>query len=392
MFIREFYWFVYTLTMKIGINGRFLLEPYTGIGQYTIQLLRAFAQNGSDDEYIIAVPEGASLEVLAEIDYMAKYVKVVPEITWTGKSVAKHYWEQVQIPDFFTNEKVDLVWLPYPSMRWFGAYGTAKTIVTVHDTIPWTMKKYSRNILSSLAHIMSRRSVGQADHVVTVSEASAKEIIEACQVPRENISVIWNGVADIFRKEIDPEIAKELMATFGLKEGEFFLYVGGYDARKQVKKMTESYMNFAEGAKCDYPLVLVGGKLYNDDLYSDFENSEEISHAGKIIRTGFLSDQQLATLYKLARGFVHFSEKEGFNIPLAQAIVCGLPVLASDIPVHREIAENTENVILIDIDNQENIRKGWERVNILSKIESDQDTLFSWKDSAKKHIKLFSQL
>lgn len=392
MFIREFYWFVYTLTMKIGINGRFLLQPYTGIGQYTIQLLREFAQNDSENEYSIVVPEGASLEVLAEIGDMRKCVRVVPEISWAGKSIAKHYWEQIQIPNFFAQEKVDLVWLPYPCVRWFGGYGSAKIIVTVHDTIPWTMKKYSRGVLSWLAHVMSRKSLARADHIITVSEASAKEIIDICDVPREKISIIWNGVADIFRQAIDSETTKELMATFGLKEGEFFLYVGGYDARKQVKKMTESYVNFAEDAKCDYPLVLVGGKLYNDDLYSDFENDKNIPHAGKIIRTGFLSNQQLTTLYKLARGFVHFSEKEGFNIPLAQAIVCGLPTLASNIPVHREIAENTENVILIDIDNQENVRKGWEELCILSKTESDQNTLFSWKESAKKHIKLFSQL
>ena len=386
--------------LKIGINGRFLQYPYTGIGQYTIQLLREFSKMKRErrDEvhhidFVVVVPNEKCIELMRQEDINLPAV-VIPEKKWLGKSLGKHWWEQIQVSGFFHEQKVNLVWLPYPCVRWFKK-AADKTIVTVHDTIPWTSKKYQRGLLSRLAHWMSRVSTSQANHIITVSETSAKNIMWLCGVPQENITVIENGVSEIFHKIISPGIASEVLERYGLQHGKFLLYVGGYDARKNVKLMVESYRAYCEKHTCEYPLVLVGGKSHEDSLYADFDSAltEPENSRTVLIKTGFLSDPDLAALYQSSRGFVHFSSQEGFNIPLAQAMISHRPLLISDIDIHREIAG--DDAIYMETEHEDSIANGWDALVHSSQAQSptvDYSKRFSWNRSATAHLRTFKRI
>jgi len=384
--------------MKIGINGRFLQYPYTGIGQYTIQLLREFSKMKHErrDEthhldFVIAVPNEKCVERMRqeEIDLP---VVVLPEKEWLGKSLSKHWWEQIQVSDFFHEQKVNLVWLPYPCVKWFKK-ASDKTIVTVHDTIPWTSKQYQRGLLSRLAHRMSRVSISQANHIITVSETSAKNITWLCGIPEKNITIIENGVSEIFHTLVSQDIMSAVLARFGLQNGKFLLYVGGYDARKNVKLMIESYRTYCQNHEC-LPLVLVGGKSHEDSLYADFDGA--MTNSGNscsvLIRTGFLSDVDLAALYQSSHGFIHFSSQEGFNIPLAQAMISHLPLLISDTDIHHEIAG--DDALYVQTKDATSLEKGWDTL-IHSQAHSttkDYSKRFSWNRSAHAHLRAFKRI
>lgn len=385
------------MTMNIGINGRFLQYPYTGIGQYTIQLLREFSRMKHEKrdevhhiDFLVVVPDQICVELM-RLEEINLPVIVLPEKEWLGKSLGKHWWEQIQVPRFFHTQKVDLIWHPYPCARWFGG-GSTKTIVTVHDTIPWTHDAYRRGLLSRLTHWMSRRSVSRTTHVITVSETSAKNIVQVCGVPRESITVIGNGVSPLFHTSIPHNIIHEVLERYHLQLDGFFLYVGGYDVRKNVARMIESYKHYCRNHACPYPLVLVGGKSYEAPLYSDFdgtltdpENSRTV-----LVKTGFLSDIDLAALYQSSHGFVHFSSAEGFNIPLAQAIVTRLPLLISDTDIHREIAD--DEAIYVRPDDGALIDKGWDAlVHAHTSASTGDSQRFSWSHSADLHLRIFKR-
>ncbi|MCX6733435.1 MAG: glycosyltransferase family 1 protein [Candidatus Peregrinibacteria bacterium] len=385
--------------MKIGINGRFLQYPYTGIGQYTIQLLREFSKMKRErrDEvhhldFVIAVPNEQCIEQM-QLENIDLPAVVIPEKEWLGKSLGKHWWEQVQVPGFFHEQKVNVIWLPYPCVRWFKK-SADKTIVTVHDTIPWTSKKYQRRLFSRLAHRMSRVATSQADHIITVSETSAKNIMWLCGIPEKNITVIENGVSEIFHKLISQDVMSEVLGKFGLQNGKFFLYVGGYDARKNVKLMVESYRKYCESHTCEYPLVLVGGKSHEDSLYADFDGAltEPENSRTVIKKTGFLSDTDLAALYQASRGFVHFSSQEGFNIPLAQAMVSHLPLLISDTDIHHEIAG--DDAIYVQTEGENSLEKGWDTLihSQTHTLSKDYSHRFSWDRSAHAHLRTFKRI
>lgn len=372
-------------TQSIGINGWFLQHPYTGIGQYTINLLKEFAKkdpnvNPNPKRFLVIVPNQACVERMKQ-EGIDLPTEILPPLSWAPASIQKHWWEQVQLPGAF-EKRVQKVWLPYPCVTWLRK-PTYATIVTVHDTIPWTEKEYQRGFLSTLAHAMSRGAVKRANTIITVSETSAESIAQVCDVPRENIHVILNGVADVFFEHVDP---REILQKYGLTQNNYFLYVGGYDVRKQVKKLVASYTTSG------FPLVLVGGQAQEDDLYADFLTSQTGDGTVKIITTGFVSDDVLNALYEGCRAFLHFSRAEGFNVPAVQALVKHRPCVLSDIPIHREIAG--EFATYVDPDNSESTADVWRTLTTqpsqlsVSADEFPRDR-YRWSRSADQHLNVF---
>lgn len=408
---------------KIGINGQFLRHPFTGIGQYTIQLLKEFSKmktggelSAAGIEFLVVLPDESCVETMNQEQITLPF-HVLPEISWLPRSIQKHAWEQIQLPHFFQQEAfektgADMVWLPYPCPPWF-TKPTYNTIVTVHDTIPWTMSEYRTGALSSLAHMMSRRAIHRLsmrsnNHIITVSKTSADEIADVCDVPRDWIHVIYNGVSEIFKTPADPKLVQEILQQYHLTRGEYFLYVGGYDSRKRVARLINSYREYAAtiaDSSTLPPLVLVGGKALDSALYQDFDaaayaathTASSLTKSQKpdiitLVRTGFLEESYLNALYEGCRAFLHFSQQEGFNIPLAQALVKHLPCAISDIPVHREIAG--PSALYVNPDDTAATVSLWRTLTTSPSIpfQENLDYLdqFSWKTSAQEHMNLFT--
>lgn len=418
-----------TVTGRIGINGWFLQHPYTGIGQYTINLLKEFSRRCHEvprerydhiDEcsFLVVVPNEACVERMKQ-EGITLPTEILAPLSWAPASIQKHWWEQVQLPRFFEKQAlqgagVKCVWHPYPCVTWWRR-PTYTTIVTVHDTIPWTEKEYQRGPFSALAHVMSRAALRRADSIITVSETSAKHIVEVCVIPREKIHVIPNGVSDVFFKPADPGVLKKTLEMYGLEKNSYFLYVGGYDERKQVKKLLASYVLYAQMSdrrgEAALPLVLVGGKAHNDSLYVDFDTSDVLIDTPeaknfltpakncasvKVVRTGYIEEDVLAASYEASRGFLHFSRAEGFNIPLAQALAKHRPCGVSDIPIHREIAG--EAAVFIDPEKaqaaQDLFRSFTTDINLLENLSRAAASWCSshdlrWSTSAAEHLKIF---
>lgn len=421
--------------MTIGINGWFVQFPYTGIGQYTAELLREFSLvaggvggaasksptddsstlsqdavsfkslpgqtqidmdgekvNGGNVNFIVAVPDESLVARVQEITSRAPHITCVcvRAIDWLPAGLRKHWWEQVQVPMFFARQKIDVAFFPYPAMPLVSAFRMLRfrTVVTIHDTIPWTDARYRRGILSTLAHMLQRRLAPRADRVITVSRASATTIMEVCGVPAERITVIPNGVDAAFcEKPLDTVVARAC-AQFGVTRDGYFLYVGGYDVRKRVDLLVQSFLRYANP---EQKLVLVGGAAHETALYA----------SPRIIKTGFIDDQTLAALYGGARAFVHFSQQEGFNIPLAQALSIGVPILVSDSDVHREVAH--EHAWYTEPTDELSLMRGWQMITDGAPATRDGASvphnnmrspcnctgahrIFSWHEAALRHL------
>ena len=365
--------------MKIGINGRFLNKPFTGIGQYTKNLFKELAKIDSENEYIFVVTESLPKSLVNSFTKNVK-ILVLPEGRIGSAGMKKTWWEQIQLPELFLKEKCELVVYPYPSNPWTKDWykKDIKTVVTVHDCIPWTNKNYQRGILSRMYHAQSKKAVGLADFVLTVSEASKKEIEKICAVKSSKIKVIYNDADEAYKTSSKSGILKK----FNLKSGKYFIYAGGYDERKNVKYLMSEFAEFQKTNE-DIFLVLAGGKIVNQKLYGSFDGDNK-----NIIKTGFLESEDLGFLYKNSIAFVHMSKEEGFNIPLIEAVNCGTALILSDIKVHREIADGS--AIFVNTKSDEALVKSLEKV-MREKVKKEfvkKSSLlakkYSWKKSAKK--------
>ena len=360
--------------MKIGVNARLLTKPFTGIGQYTRNLLAELARKDMETQYILVVPEEIPQTLAKEFPKNVE-IKVLKEKRFPGAGMRKTWWEQIQVPEFFLKAKVDIAFFTYPCNPWTSDWykkGT-KTVVTVHDCIPWMNKNYRKGILSKLYHSQTRKAVAKADSILTVSGSSKEDIEKVCKVDAAKIEVVYNDASPIYKEEPHKTFVEEVLGRYSLKSGKYFLYVGGYDERKNVNHLLEEYLKFSEKHK-GVPLVLAGGKLFKNKLYNSFDKLENL---GNIVKTGFLSEEELACLYRNCLSFVNISQHEGFNLTILEAANSGAAMILSDIPVHREVAEDSAKFVKNDVAQaMETMTSGSERSDWQKKIFSFGKKIF----------------
>lgn len=374
--------------MKIGINARFLTQPYTGIGTYTKNLLEALAQIDRKNEYLCLVPAPASLKLRKNFKII-----VLPEKKFGPLSFRKTWWEQVQVPRFFQKRKIDLAHFFYPSNpRFF--FKKIPVVVTVHDVIPWTLSEYRRKFKTKIYHWNAKKALAKTDLIVTVSLSTKQALLKISEVPSSKIRVIFNAASPFFQKRPSLEEVQKIRAKYHLSRP-FFLYVGGYDSRKNVVRLVQAYLEYlASRFKID--LVLVGGKVLGDKLYHGFEILTGKREKG-IIKTGFVPEEELNVLYRESLALCNFSLSEGFNIPLIEAAVTGTPIITSNLPVHREILR--KNALFSSPLKISSIGRSLEKFlmepNLRKKLKHRSLKIasrFSWKKGAKELLNFYQKL
>lgn len=166
----------------------------------------------------------------------------------------------------------------------------------------------------------------KARHILTVSEATKADIVKTLGVPPSKITVTLEGVDNAILTYKDA-VEKEQPRIPGV----YFLYVGNAYPHKNLSMLIRAFEGVTAGAK----LVLVGK---DDFFYKRLRKQVEVSpKAQDILFFGQADDRALANLYRYARALVFPSLMEGFGLPALEAFAFGTPVLASDIPVFREI-------------------------------------------------------
>jgi glycosyltransferase involved in cell wall biosynthesis len=191
---------------------------------------------------------------------------------------------------------------------------------------PWWFRKMSARILSGMR---------RAAHVVAVSNATAEEIRSQEWIPETRLSVIPNGISEEFFAEASPEAmtwAKTWLAERGLVTKPWLLHVGSAIDRKRIDVLLRI---LAETAKSlvDVQLVRVGANLTQEQR----RLAMELGVSERIHQAPFLSREQLRAIYGAASLVLQPSSYEGFGLPVAEAQASGAVLVASDIPVLREV-------------------------------------------------------
>ncbi len=200
------------------------------------------------------------------------------------------------------------------------------SIVTVHDLILLVLRgPYLGPTAWSwmLAHKYAAR---RARRVVAVSENTRRDVERVWGVPRERIAVVHEGVTPAYRPVEDRGEIDAACARYGI-EPPYFLYLGGFDPRKNLFNMLLGFKRFLNASGGRYRLALCGDVRGFEGYLEDVV--EELGLEGGVAFTGFVPEEDLPALYCGAVAFVCVSLYEGFGLPLLEAMACGTPVLAS---------------------------------------------------------------
>lgn len=316
--------------MRIAIDARKLRD--FGIGTYLRNILIELSRLDQTTEYVVLCrPDDVHVG-----DVLGRNFRAVVEGA-RPYSVA----EQVRLPLVLARERVDLLHEPHyvlpPAIR-------CRTVVTIHDCIHLMFPQY---LPSRLAVVYSRASMWaaarKADRILTVSEASKRDILRFFDVPPEKVSVIHNAIDERFLAPPDVPRMEQVRQRYQL-DGPFVLYVGNIKPHKNLDRLIAAFARARQAGPDGLKLVIIG-----DDV-SRYPVLRQTVHRNKLDKhvrfLGFQSHETLMAVYRLARVFVFPSLYEGFGFPPLEAMACGTPVVTSNVSSLPEVAGDA--ALLVD--------------------------------------------
>ena len=351
-------------------------KQLTGVGKTTAGLILALAHQYPDDielvgHYFSFLGKNNGFDLPSAPNIRYRKTVLVP-----GKVFNMLRRLGVPIPyELLVKERGDFHLFP-GFIGWPSLFKTPSTTF-FHDTTYITHPQYvSGPNLFDLKTLMPG-VVERASFVITNSESSKNGLVEAYGTPEEKILTEHIPPVDVV--SIPKTEAKERVKKLGIN-GNFLLFFGTLEPRKNLVGLLGAYEKLPKDMREKYSLVIAGGKGWNDEEILQKLNDLE-SQGEKIIRTGYVSDEDRAALFMEASLYVMPSHYEGFGMQLLEGMTYGTPMLVSDIPVLHEVGGEAAAYTGT---SAEEIAKGI--VDVLSS-ESNRTKMI---DAGSERLKLFS--
>jgi glycosyltransferase involved in cell wall biosynthesis len=218
------------------------------------------------------------------------------------------------------------------------------SVVTIHDCIHLMFPQYLPN---RVAYLYARAFLWTAAHrsakVLTVSEASKRDILRFYSIPEDKIEVIYNAIDDRYGVPPSEEEFTRVRERYQL-DREFILYAGNIKPHKNLERLIAAYHQLRSEGFEHLTLLIIGDEI---SKYPMLRRAVHRYKLHKHVRfLGFVPDRTLAVLYRLASVFVFPSLYEGFGLPPLEAMASGTPVVTSNVSSLPEVADDA--AILID--------------------------------------------
>jgi glycosyltransferase involved in cell wall biosynthesis len=359
--------------MRVAIDARKLHD--FGIGTYIRNLLRHLARTDHSTEYVLLCGE-ADLGVAAQLGPNFRAV-LEPSPNYSLR-------EQVHVPWVLRRERPDVYHAPHYVLP---AGVRCPSVVTIHDCIHLMFPQYLPNRLAyAYARAQMWSAARRSDCILTVSEASKRDILHLFNVPPEKIVVVYNAIDSHFSVTPSEDAVARVRERYQL-DHKFVLYVGNIKPHKNLVRLIEAFHELRRDELEDLKLLIIG------DQISKLPSLRRAVHRHKLHKQvrflGYVADDQLAILYRLASVFVFPSLYEGFGLPPLEAMASGTPVVASNVSSLPEVVGDA--AVLVNPYDVDAIVDGLRQVLTdpvlaadMSRKGIDRAREFSWERSVAK--------
>ncbi len=378
--------------LKVFIDGEVLIAThFSGIGHYTLELLRAL-------DGLIETRD----DVCIEIGVFYKRVDKIRTYRFRNFKIRRHIF-----PLRISNGLKIRGWQPpwdlfFGKRVYFFPNYTAwpllfsKAISVVYDLsfefFPQYVEPRNQKFLSDQV----KKTISWSDKIVTISTNSKNEISDFYKIPKKIIPIIYPGIdQSIFFRWPENEVAK-IKAKYGIY-GEYILFVGNIEPRKNLKNLLLAYEKLDATIRKDYSLLLVGARGWLDGEI--FEIIERLRKAGNHIQqpSDYVIDEDRAAIFSGATLFVYPSLYEGFGIPPVEAMACGVPTITSNNSSLPEAVGTAARTV--DAESVEQLSRAMEVVlkdkGLRERMVDEgykQVDKFSWKKEAEKLLDVFMEV
>lgn len=350
----------------IGINGRFLTQKLSGVQRYSRELVAAMDRLIQSEpirfgrhRWRLWVPPGAE----SDMELVAIEVKA------TGKR-SGHLWEQHDLARAAAGSRLLNLGNSGPVLH-------RDKLVVIHDAAVFrTPRNFGRRY--RVAHRTLGRVLARTGRIGTVSEFSRRELADVLGLSEDAILLVRNGCDHFVGRQRDEAVLDAL----GVEAGRYFFFVGSPAPNKNLALLIQAFAQLdIRGAK-----LVVAGSLDRMVFGGDGAAGGE-----GVVLAARRSDAEIAALYAGAAAHVFPSRYEGFGIPPLEAMASGCPVIASDIPVLREVCGDAASYFAPDdaMALTALMRQHWDtpqRSAVQQFAAARRVARFTWEESARHLI------
>ncbi|MBN1978913.1 MAG: glycosyltransferase family 4 protein [Anaerolineae bacterium] len=403
--------------MNIGFDITALYVAQAGVHTYDYNLLQALLEVDHENAYLLldyvplhgkhaALPEAVTLKArnariarcaglrhrrlarwdalqrppLQSLAALADRTLLWPWAAAAEASMRRNLQQALREVDVFHSSDV-LLWQQPGALNVVTIYDLTALLFPEHHT-PGTRELQARKW---------RFAREKADVVIAISEATKRDIVAHLGIPPRRIHVVRGGVGPAFRPIGSRQALEQALAPLRLAPGEYMLYVGTIEPRKNLERLVEAYhqvRNLTPAPK----LVLAGARGWKCE--GVFERVEALGLKDEVVFLGQVPDSILPALYNGAVAFAYPSLYEGFGLPPLEAMACGVPVIASDTSSLPEVVGDAG--VLVDPDDTGAL------ADALAALLSDDEkraelsarglaraSAFSWEQTAFKTLEVY---
>lgn len=375
--------------MKIGF-GTTVLErglnhgQMDGIGVYANNLWHQWSQEPKQ-----AISFGNSKEFQNRDETLGNVIHL--PLSYPLQSALSIFTDRPFAGSTILEKRIDLFFAPDHHIPKFK---NIPVVATIMDAYPLIYPQLVSQRLRGFKNFAFKKASKWADHIITISEHSKKDIGNYFDIPEDKISVVPLGVNRAYMEQI-PEIMKErILEKFGLKK-DFFIFVGTIQPRKNLARLVEAHELLPAEIRQKHPLLIIGQYGWGEErLKEKLETGGGLSNIHYLAR---VTDRELYALLQSALAMVYPSLYEGFGLPIIEGFASKIPVITSHTTSIPEVAGEAAYYIdpldtadiaakMLDVASDstlcsEIVEKGWQRVQE-----------FGWENSAKKHLEIFRKI
>lgn len=351
--------------MKILIDARLYGLENAGLGRYVLNLVGELSQIDNDNEYVILLRK----KYFESLDLPRNWKKVLVDF--------RHYslMEQIKLPEIINKEKPDITHFPHFNVP---VFFKGKYVVTIHDMLMHKSVGKEATTLPMPVYLIKRlgyrfvfdRAVRRASLVIVPTNAVLDEVVGKYGLDSSKIRITYEGV--------DARIAK---GDSPMPYKPYFVYTGNAYPHKNLNNLIKAIK--IVNTKYNQKVFLAIASARNIFTQRIENLIQKLSVKDSVKMLGFVPDAKMGTLFSNSVGFVFPSFSEGFGLPGLEALSSGTILIASDIPVFKEVYKN--NALYFDPKNPESIALIMKNV-----LEMGSEVRLKMIQKSKEFVKKYS--
>jgi glycosyltransferase involved in cell wall biosynthesis len=360
-----------------------------GIGTYIRSLVHALGTIDNRNRYtLVSGPaEARTLAGLPENFRTAVYVQ-------SDTNALNH----IAFPKFLRSLAPDLVHIPLNRVP---LLMIRPYVVTVHDLSTLLFEFHGSDTHMKLRRGMYRRGLLRASRVISVSEATRRDLHDLLGIPFDHVRRVYEAPDPEFLTPAGgagEEEKQRILERYQISYP-FLLYAGNIRPHKNVPRLVEAFAVVRDQLSShplykDLRLIIIGDTI---SQYPSVRQAVIKSRAETVVRfLGFVPFDTLRCFYQSAAAFVFVSRYEGFGLPPLEAMACGTPVVASNVSSLPEVVG--DSAVQVNPENVFEIARGIKEVLLDDELRAslircglEHARRFSWERTAREVLSIYRE-